>query len=114
VDRTWTPENPDSFFPLYERGATWNLQRQSRYIESGAFIRLKSLNLSYDFPQKLVAKLGIINSIRIYFTGQNLWDAGPKPISDIFDLETLGNVTATDGKIYPTIRSFAFGINITL
>ena len=67
----WTPENPDSrnFRPGGQgpRGIY-----SSRTIEDGSFLRLKTLQLSYELPKKWTSRIKI-ESISVFVSGQNLW-----------------------------------------
>jgi hypothetical protein len=86
----------------------------SRYVYDASYIRLKSLNLSYTLPSKMVTKIGL-SSVRVYATGVNLltftdypgWD--PEVNTDY----RSGNVNqGSDFYAAPQIKSWAFGINI--
>jgi TonB-dependent starch-binding outer membrane protein SusC len=44
----------------------------SRFIESGAFLRLKNIQLGYSLPASLLRKTGILNGLRLYISGSNL------------------------------------------
>jgi TonB-dependent starch-binding outer membrane protein SusC len=90
--------------------------RNSRYLSSGAYVKLRSLMLSYQMPKSITdkAKLG---SMMIYIQGQNLltftkytgWD--PEVSTDFLN----DNVTSgCDFYSAPQPRSLVFGINIGL
>jgi TonB-linked SusC/RagA family outer membrane protein len=66
----WTPNNPTNAFPKPTGGIT-NLPYSSTlsYYDA-SFIKVRSINLGYTIPSKLVEKAGI-NSLRFYFTAQN-------------------------------------------
>lgn len=68
VDR-WTPDNPTNEYPRAgSRGqnGVWS----SRTLEDGSFLRLKTVQLGYSFPKKLI---GNIKSLQVYAAGQNLY-----------------------------------------
>jgi len=112
LENSWTPENPDARFPLYEWNNRHNTNHiQTRFKENGAFLRLKSLDIGYTLPKEVVGKAGLDN-VRVYFTGQNLWTK--EHLRGMFDPELLGNASSTTAKVYPSFRSFAFGLNISL
>ena len=88
---------------------------QTKYLQNGAYIRLKDLSLSYTIPQKIVTNLGI-SQLRVFASGQNLWE-GTK-LFEFLDPDTTGKRKSngdldTDGKVYPFSRSYSFGINLT-
>ncbi len=57
----------------YGTGA--NLRASSWYVENGAFARLRSVTLGYTIPAPKITSLtaNTISSLRVYFTGQNLF-----------------------------------------
>ncbi|MGD1946816.1 MAG: hypothetical protein ACFB0A_11285 [Croceivirga sp.] len=75
-----------------------------------SFVRLQDVRLAYNFPEKLVDKLGV-DKFRIYLTGKNLYTwtdwIGPDPeLSDrAFDLG--------GGRAAPILTSYALGLNLT-
>jgi TonB-linked SusC/RagA family outer membrane protein len=90
--------------------------RNSRYLSDGAYIKLRSLSLSYEMPKRIVSKAGL-DRIRLFLTGQNLitftkytgWD--PEVSTDFLN----DNVTSgCDFYSAPQARSIVFGINIGL
>uniref|UniRef100_UPI002582B42B TonB-dependent receptor n=1 Tax=uncultured Alistipes sp. TaxID=538949 RepID=UPI002582B42B len=87
----WTEENPDAYFPR-PRGyvALSGTNREltatnDRYMQNIRYCRLKNLTVGYTLPKKWTRK-ALIESLRIYFTGENL--ATWSPIhSDYIDPE---------------------------
>ncbi len=49
-----------------------NLRPSDRFVENGAFTRLRNLTLGYNIPANALEKTKIINTLRIYLTAQNL------------------------------------------
>lgn len=100
---TWSEDNKDAYYPQLEAEASRNFQTQTKYLQNGAYIRLKSLSLSYQLPQKLLERT-FIEDVRFTLSGRNLWT-----LTDLikpFDPE-LNN---TDGLYYPLKREFALGV----
>lgn len=93
-----------------------------RYLQDASYIRLKNLTLDYTFPKRIARKLHM-QSLRIYFVGENLWTYSPlQKYAKNFDPEgisagdadfasTVG--TNGDGYGYPVMRTFTFGVNVT-
>ena len=83
----------------------------TRYIESGTFLKLRSLSLGYNFrlPQFYVKNL------RVFFTAENLFTitpySGVDPELPAKDGSAIGS---TGPSVYPSTRKFMFGLNITL
>lgn len=66
----WTPDNPTNEFPQPD-GLTNNADYYSTLgYQDGSFIKLRSVNLGYNFPEKLLNKYGL-NSLKVYVTAQN-------------------------------------------
>lgn len=84
---------------------------QSRWVEDGSYIKLKTLTLSYMVPQKFLQKT-FVRSLKLYASGNNLitWTkySGYDPDVDSFSGTRIG----VDYGVYPQSRSFQFGINV--
>lgn len=50
--------NETSEIPAFSSTSV-NYLQSSRFLEQGDFVRLKNLNLSYDFPENLIKKVGV-------------------------------------------------------
>lgn len=79
----------------------------SNLIEDASFLRLKNLTISYDFSPALMSKLKILNQVRIYAQGQNLWT-----LTGFSGLDPESS-SQTYQAAYPLARQFSFGIDIT-
>ncbi|MGQ7871036.1 TonB-dependent receptor [Sunxiuqinia sp. sy24] len=102
----WTPDNPDAYFPrLYERGFH-NFKVSDKWVQNGAYVRLKNVQLGYTIPRNITMRAGI-EKLRVYFTGQDLWEK-TKTLK-IYDPE----MPQGSSYRYPFTRGFAFGVNLT-
>jgi TonB-linked SusC/RagA family outer membrane protein len=119
----WTKNNPHAFLPRYVGYEALELlsQPQARYLMNVAYIRLKNLQVGYNFSPKYLTRAGI-QKAQIFVNGQNLWFYSPlhkianniDPESGIMKSESdVSGGTAGDGLNYPILRSVAVGINIT-
>lgn len=90
--------------PLY---SSKNLQKQTRYLQSAAYIRFKNLTIGYTLPQTLTGKWGIANA-RLFFSAENLWTG--TSLAEQFDPETIGT---NSGNAYPLSKTFSFGLSVT-
>ncbi len=88
--------------------------RSSRYITDGSYVRLRTLNFGYEFPQSVIRKAGL-SRLRLYLLGQNLltftkyegWD--PEVSSDDF----VDNIASgIDFYAAPQPKTITFGLNI--
>ncbi|MCC5930255.1 MAG: TonB-dependent receptor [Cyclobacteriaceae bacterium] len=52
--------------------ADLNLRPSDRYLENGAFLRLRNLTVGYTLPSSLMQGSKVFSNFRIYVTGQNL------------------------------------------
>jgi TonB-linked SusC/RagA family outer membrane protein len=90
-----------------------NKRVSSRFIEDGSYLRVKNLTLGYSFPKSIVNNMHL-ESLRIYFTGQNLFTftnyTGLDP-----EVNYSGNdntLMGTDFFTYPQARSYNIGVNL--
>ena len=102
----WTPENPNAALPRHYAGSGHNYQISDHWLQNAAYLRMKNLQLGYLFKKELINKIGI-ERLRIYFSGENLFEFSK--LNKNFDPE----LTSTSGYIYPIMRSFSCGINLT-
>jgi hypothetical protein len=89
-------------------GAMYN--ESSMWRRDASYARLKSLELGYTIPSRIINPYGVQN-LRLFFSGYNLLticDPFVKP----FDPEKIeGSFNA--GWVYPLSKSFNAGINLT-
>ena len=82
------------------------------FVESGDFLRLKTLQLGYNMPKKWMDAIGL-GSIRIYLSAENLFTitkyTGLDPDFKGTDVFSLGN----DPASYPNVRTFSGGIQLS-
>ena len=72
VTYRWRKDGDETLMPRAIYGnEVYNYQVSSRFVESGSFLRLNNLQLSYTFPKKMLKKLGL-NSLTGYVTMNNL------------------------------------------
>lgn len=105
----WTPENPNTDVPRVSLagGVSRPEKITSDYwIQNANYLRLKNLQIGYTLPKAWLKNSGI-ESIRLYYSGQNLltftsflkgWD----PESP-----------AGRGSHYPQVKVNSFGVNLT-
>lgn len=74
ADNHWSDENPDpnAFWPRMSVDAVANNEKASTWwLRDGSFLRLKSVELGYSLPKKLLGKMNI-EKARFYASGTNL------------------------------------------
>ena len=96
---SWTPDRPNAHYPLYYSDGK-NRQVQTRYLQNGAYLRVKTVSLGYNLPAEIAQNIKFSN-IRLYGSAYNLFEF--KSLPKTFDPELTG-------MNYPIMRSFAFGV----
>ena len=66
----WTASNPTNDFPQPDASTDRFMYSSTLGYQDGSFIKVRSINLGYTVPSKLLTRAGI-NSLRIYITAQN-------------------------------------------
>ena len=100
----WSTENPNGKYPKI---IDWGYEELGQtgtdfWIRSGAYLRLRNLNISYGLPKKWISKVGI-KQVQVFFTGVNLLTLSA---FKEYDPEQ----PALDA--FPIMKSFTGGINI--
>lgn len=68
----WSPVNTGSTIPALTTNNTGDEGRASTYfVENGSYAKLRTLQIGYSLPDKILAKLRMTNA-RVYVSGQNL------------------------------------------
>ena len=73
----WTTQNPSSEWPRAaigapDQGIQYNVLPQSdRWLEDGSYLRLRNLEVAYNFSKSALSRIGFNNS-RVFVSGQNL------------------------------------------
>lgn len=114
----WTPENRDAFYPRavdHAQTAKWNYVPNDRYLINAAYLRIKNISIGYTVPKKLV-NLANIQRLRVYFSGENLFEfdkMGGIPIDPEIDwTSTTANDSRSFGRSYPYRRTVSFGVQL--
>ncbi|MCC8143300.1 MAG: SusC/RagA family TonB-linked outer membrane protein [Tannerellaceae bacterium] len=110
----WSPENPSNTTPRPYLGANDNtLVYSYRWIEDGKYIRLKNIQVEYTLPRPTLAKLGFVQSARVYVGAQNLFTitgySGLSPEISGGNIFGKGNDTGH----YPPVRTITAGIQMS-
>lgn len=109
LDR-WTPTNQDASYPRLTVGSesTNNAAKSDFWIQDGAYIRLKNVQLGYTLPASVTKKIGITRA-RFFVSGENLLTFSN--MIGGWDPETT---STSGGRIYPVAKVASFGINLNL
>ncbi len=107
----WAPDNTDAYWPrphfahslatTDRRSAFRNTQVQTKYLQNGAYLKLRNIQIGYTFPKKWIERVKL-SRLRIYASGENLL--------------TLTNLRIFDpedkGMAYPLQKVYSAGVNI--
>lgn len=110
--------NPDAYYPRPLFSTDKNQKSQTRYLQTGSYIRLKNVQIGYTLPEPLTSHW-YIQRIRFYVSAENLWTG--TGLTKIFDPETLGSgsdktgwrLSSNNGNAYPLSKTISFGLSVT-
>lgn len=107
--------NPDTDIPRFSQTDNNTNDRMSdRWIEDGSYIRIQSVKISYNLPNRWLSKVKMSN-MNVYANGQNLFFftkyTGYDPEIGAFNQDPL--MQNIDMGRYPTPRVITVGTNIT-
>ncbi len=100
----WREDNQDAYFARLTGNMAFNYHTTDRWLQNGAYLRLKNIQLGYTIP----IPENVIQSLRIYVTGIDVWEY--TKAFKIFDPEVRNAVNA---NYYPFFRTWTFGVNLT-
>jgi hypothetical protein len=114
IGHTWSPTNTgdDNYYNPYTNDGNinnYNYQANSLTAQDARYLRLKNVTIGYTLPENLVRQTRVLQGIRIYFTGTDLWET--TKIKDGWDPEAPR--TASGTSRYPFTRNYTFGMNLT-
>ncbi|WP_332368575.1 SusC/RagA family TonB-linked outer membrane protein [Spirosoma telluris] len=108
----WSTTNPNAKYPIISNSV--NARVSNRYIEDGSFVRLKNIQLAYNFP---LQNWGVkwVRTVQLYASGQNLltltkyswWDP---------EVNSKGDANSTtqgvDSYSYPVAKTITAGLRV--
>ena len=107
LDHTWTPENPSqsSEYPRATiENSTNNYATSTLYEKDAKYLRLKTLQVAYNFHFPLMKKLGL-NTCQLAFAGYNLWTITPYLWGD-------PEARATNAPSYPLSKTYTLSLKL--
>ena len=118
----WSETNTGAYYPkpyIHTAGGVVPFRNKTmtlsdRYLQSGAYCRLKNLTVSYDIPAVWTKKVGL-QKVQVFFSGENLLTF--TTLKGMFDPEaifTKNDYTAEGGKNYPMNKVISFGLVVNL
>jgi hypothetical protein len=82
---------------------------QTKYLLSGAYLRIKNITLGYTLPKTLSDKIKL-NRIRLFVSGDNIFEWSE--VRQYFDPEAITD-ESNFGYVYPFNRQYIVGLNVT-
>ena len=101
----WSVDNPTSDIPALTLSDNNNEKRVSSYwVENGSYLKLRTIQLGYNFPKSIVSKLSM-QRLRMYVSAQNLFTIKSSSFTGV-DPEN-------PNYGYPIPLNLTFGLNVT-
>lgn len=99
----WTPDNPNAIYPrLTSAGSVNNYSSNSLWVQNGAFLKLRTLELYYKFNKQLLRPLKYVSEAKIYIRA--------------YDLLSVDNIKIMDpenmGMGHPSMTRYAIGFDL--
>ena len=123
LNNYWTEDNPNAYLPRYTgyfapfyKG---RVNANTRYLQDASYIRLKSIQIGYNIPEKITRKAGL-QKVSVFVAGENLWSWSPV-YRHTRDIDVTANIygndstlsTTGDGYNFPTMKSVSLGLKVT-
>ena len=123
LNNYWTEDHTDAYLPRYTgyfapfyKG---RVNANTRYLQDASYIRLKSIQIGYNIPEKITRKAGL-QKVSVFVAGENLWSWSPV-YRHTRDVDVTANIYGTDGTLsttgdgynFPTMKSVSLGLKVT-
>ena len=112
----WTPQNHSNIPRAVTNDPNFNDRTSSRFLEDGSYLRMKTLQIGYTFPDNIIGRMKL-SSLRAYISADNLFTitkyTGYNPdigrTGSIFDRGVdFGHVA------YPLAKTISVGVQLSL
>ena len=109
-ENSWTPENTNAEFPRLSlvTVSTNNAYSSTNWYRSGDYLRLKTFQIGYTVPQRLMKSIGF-SGLRVYGEGSNIFT-----FSELTKYNIDPEQPGVNNGYYPQQRTFTLGLNLTL
>lgn len=102
-ENRWSENNPNGTLPrLTTLGSANNYNNNSLWVTDASFLKLRTLEVYYQLPDKWLRRQNVVKSVKLYVRGHDLLCLDG---IDIADPEALG-VT------HPAMKQYTFGFNL--
>jgi TonB-linked SusC/RagA family outer membrane protein len=110
-ENRWHGPGTSNTYPSVNLGSTYDSAPNSFYVTSGAYFRVRNLQLGYTLPSDVARRLKM-KSVRFFANAQNAINVfGYKGFSP----EVGGGPTeeGIDANVYPLYATYNFGVNVS-
>ena len=107
-ENAWTPENRYTDVPQFiADDASGASNTSSRFLMDGSYLKLRTLQLGYNFPEKICKAIKLSN-LRVFFSADNLFTVRS---SDFIGFDPETRADGFQQWVYPMPRNFMFGLS---
>ena len=107
-DNRWTPTNTETEIArAYNRDDLYwspDVRLSTYWLDNCAYLRLKNIVLNYSVPANIYSKVGI-SKINVYVSGND--------VALLYSANKKWDPEANNPGVYPLMKTFAIGANIT-
>lgn len=109
----WTQPGTSNIEPILDNTRGNNFLFSSYFLEPGDYLRLRTVQVGYNFNSKILGDKNPIKQMRVYISGQNI--ATFTKATGYTPEVSLGNPTSSgaDNGTYPVPAVYSFGVNLT-
>lgn len=110
-DNRWHGAGTSNTYPSANIGGGNNYRPNSFFVESGAYFRIRNMQLGYSLPSALATKLAM-KRVRVFANAQNAFNSFSYKG---FNPEVGGSATnaGIDNGAFPLYATYNFGVNVT-
>ena len=103
-ENRWSETNPSGTLPrLTSLGSSNNYNTNSMWVADASFLKLRTLELYYNFSRKLVKKTGFLDGAKLFARAHDLFSI------DKIDFRDPESISAA----HPTMAQYTFGFNLS-
>ncbi|ULT28354.1 hypothetical protein KUH03_18305 [Sphingobacterium sp. E70] len=111
----WKSKDEHGYFPAVRAySAEDNYQQlgipNKRYMQNGAYMRVKNLTLGYTLPESVLQRIKL-RKVRFFFSAENVFEISHIKVK--LDPESIGSGNRAQAA-YPFQRTYTFGLNVNL
>lgn len=110
----WTPDNQNNTYFRSGGAGPDNLSYSTRIVEDGSYLKLRTVQLGYNFPSKTLNKIKV-SALRLYVSAQNLhtWTKYQGFDPEVSKFGSSALQPAFDYSVYPYATTLTFGLNVS-